>query len=116
MKIRIALLAFVVALAGCSGSSTSSIQNNAGSSVITLETPTGTIVPNTVISVSTDIANNAPLNVVQTVTTNTNGQATITNIPPSGVYCVSATVPGNTGGTLFVGQCIAPFPSSYTLQ
>jgi ABC-type Fe3+-hydroxamate transport system substrate-binding protein len=116
MYLRIALVVVLVALAGCGSNSNSTPSTtNASSSVITLETATGAPVANTVVSLSTDIANNAPVNVQQTATTNASGQATFYNIPANGVYCVSATV-GSANNSTFEGVCLAPFPATYTLN
>jgi hypothetical protein len=116
MNHRIAVLIALLALAGCGGSSTTSPSTaNAATSIITLDTPGGTAVPNTAVTLSTDIANNAPVNVLATQTTDANGQTTFSNIPASGVYCVSATI-GQGATSTFVGQCVAPFPSAYTLN
>jgi ABC-type glycerol-3-phosphate transport system substrate-binding protein len=115
MKLSVAFLVALVAVAGCSGSNSTPSTNNAVTSVVTLTTPTGTPVPNTVVTLSTDIVNNAPVNVEQTQTTNSAGVATFVNIPAQGVYCVSATIP-TSGGSTFVGQCAAPFPATFTLN
>jgi len=115
MNHRIAFLIALLAVAGCGSSNTSPSTANAATSIITLQTPGGTAVANTVVTLSTDIANDAPVNILATQTTDANGQTTFSNIPASGVYCVSATVVQN-GTSTFEGQCVAPFPSSYTLN
>jgi ABC-type Fe3+-hydroxamate transport system substrate-binding protein len=115
MNTRIGILAIAALLAGCSGGG-SSTPNNPSSSAITLETASGAVVPNTVVTLSTGISNsNVPTGVITTETTNSQGVATFTNLPSQGLLCVSATFVSN-GVTVFAGQCFQPFPSTYTLE
>jgi hypothetical protein len=116
MIFRIALLTLVIGIAGCGGgTSSSSTPNNPSATLITLETATGTILPGVTITLSTGISNtNVPTGVISTQVTNSNGQATFSSLPLTGVLCVSANEPLGAGFT-FVAQCFEPFPAAYTL-
>src|SRR5450755_3272003 len=115
MIFRIALLTLVIGMAGCGGGTSSSTQSNPSSALVTLETATGTILPGVTITLSTGISNtNVPTGVISTQVTNANGQATFSNLPSTGILCVSANEPLGKGFT-FVAQCFVPFPAAYTL-
>jgi len=111
---HIVLLSLVIGIAGCGGG-TASTPNNAGSTVITLTNATGTILPGVTVTLSTGINNkNVPIGVIATQVTEANGQVTFSNLPSTGLLCVSANEP-LAGGFSFAGQCFAPFPAAYTL-
>jgi hypothetical protein len=122
LRLRLGLLAFLVALAGCGGgggSAPSPINpgsSNPSSTTVTVQNGNGTIQPNVVVTLSTGISEpSTPTGILETQTTNANGVVTFTGLPSTGTLCVSAVL-GSANNATFEGQCFEPFPSVYTLQ